>query len=118
MKYGDLCSAETLIHAGADKARIIACTIPDDVLKGTTNEQIVRMARQINPGAVIIANAIELRDSKRLYEAGADFVFLQRVETARAVERAIEKALRGEIGNHRAAIERAHGEWHARDEVL
>jgi len=118
VKYGDLCSAETLIHAGADKARIIACTIPDDVLKGTTNEQIVRMARQINPGAVIIANAIELRDSKRLYEAGADFVFLQRVETARAVERAIEKALRGEIGNHRAEIERAHGEWHARDEVL
>jgi hypothetical protein len=118
VKYGDLCSAETLIHAGVDRARVIACTIPDDVLKGTTNEQIVRMARHINPDAVIIANAIKLQDSRKLYAAGADFVFLQRVETAKAVERAIEKALRGEIGDHRAAIERTHGEWHAREEVL
>ncbi|MGD2137777.1 MAG: cation:proton antiporter [Gammaproteobacteria bacterium] len=118
VKYGDLCSAETLIHAGVDRARVIACTIPDDVLKGTTNEQIVRMARHINPEAVIIANAIELQDSRRLYAAGADFVFLQRVETAKAVERAIEKALGGEIDDHRAAIERVHGKWHARNEVL
>lgn len=118
VRYGDLCNEETLIHAGVGKARVIACTIPDDVLKGTTNRQIVRLARRINPDAVIIANAIELEESERLYEAGADYVFLQRVETACAVEQAIEKALLGEISEHRRSIEQIHGNWHTREEVL
>ena len=118
MRYGDLCNEETLVHAGVDKARVVACTIPDDVLKGTTNRQIVRLVRHINPDAVIIANAIELEESERLYEAGADYVFLQRIETATAVEQAIDRALRGEISEHRSSIEEIHGKWHAREEVL
>ncbi|MGB5438334.1 MAG: cation:proton antiporter, partial [Gammaproteobacteria bacterium] len=118
VRYGDLCNPETLHHAGVDKARVIACTIPDDVLKGTTNLNIVVAARHINPEAVIIANAIRLEDSKKLYEAGADYVFLQRVETAIAVEQAIAQALSGGIREYRAAIENEHGEWHTRDEVL
>jgi Kef-type K+ transport system membrane component KefB len=118
VRYGDLCNLETLHHAGVDKARVIACTIPDDVLKGTTNRRIVRMARKINPDAIIIANAIRLEDSKRLYEAGADYVFLQRVEAARAVEQAIEHALSGDIKGHRSSTEALYGEWHARDEVM
>jgi Kef-type K+ transport system membrane component KefB/Trk K+ transport system NAD-binding subunit len=118
VKYGDLRNPETLRHAGVDKARVIVCTIPDDVLKGTTNLHIVALARSVNPGAVIIANAIELEDSRRLYEAGADYVFLQRIETARAVEQAIEKALAGEISSYRAQVEAIEGEWHTRQEVL
>ena len=118
VKYGDLCNAETLHHAGVDKARVIVCTIPDDVLKGTTNLKLVEAARHVNPNAVIIANAIELSDSLALYEAGADYVFLQRIETARAVEQAIERALRGEIDSHRSAVEALHGAWHAREEVM
>ena len=118
VKYGDLCSAETLHHTGVDKARVIACTIPDDVLKGTTNRKLVEAARHINPDAVIIANAIELSESRALYQAGADYVFLQRIETARAVEQAIERALSGEIGLHRSAIEAERGESHAREEVM
>ena len=118
VKYGDLRNPETLRHAGVDKARVIVCTIPDDVLKGTTNLQIVALARRVNPGAVIIANAIELKDSRRLYEAGADYVILPRIETAKAVEQAIEKALAGEIRAYRAQVEAGEGEWHARQEVL
>jgi Kef-type K+ transport system membrane component KefB len=118
VKYGDLRNPETLRHAGVDKARVIVCTVPDDVLKGTTNLQVVALARRVNPGAVIIANAIELKDSRRLYEAGADYVFLPRIETAKAVEQAIEKALAGEIRAYRAQVEGDEGEWHARREVL
>jgi len=118
VKYGDLGNTETLHHAGVDKARVIVCTIPDDVLKGTTNRQIVKAARHANPGAVIIANAIELDESRRLYEAGADFVFMQRIEAARAVGVAIDRALAGEISTHRAAQEAFEGELHARNEVL
>jgi voltage-gated potassium channel Kch len=118
VKYGDLCNAETLHHAGVDKAKVIVCTIPDDVLKGTTNRKLVEAARHINPDAVIIANAIELSESRALYDAGADYVFLQRIETARAVEQAIEHALRGEIDNHRSTVEALHGAWHTREEVM
>ena len=118
VKYGDLCNAETLHHAGVDKAKVIACTIPDDVLKGTTNRKLVEMARHVNPDAVIIANAIVLSESPALYAAGADYVFLQRIETALAVEQAIEHALSGNIAEHRRAVEARHGEWHLREEVL
>jgi Kef-type K+ transport system membrane component KefB len=118
VKYGDLSNSETLQHAGIDRARVIACTIPDDVLKGTTNRQIVAAARRVNPQAVIIANAIELQESRRLYEAGADYVFLQRIETARTVEQVIERALAGEIREYRAEVESREGEWHSRNEVL
>ncbi|MDX2457042.1 MAG: cation:proton antiporter [Gammaproteobacteria bacterium] len=118
VKYGDLCSAETLHHLGVDKAKVVVCTIPDDVLKGTTNRKIVRDVRHVNPNAVIIANAIELPESRALYEAGADYVFLQRVETARAVENAVEKALVGEIAEYRSSVEALYGEWHRREEVM
>ena len=117
-QYGDLCNEETLIHAGVNKAKVIVCTIPDDMLKGTTNEQIVKMAKHINPDAIIIANAIELPDCKALYDAGADFVFLQRIEAARAVEQAIEQALSGKIDEHRSAIEAIYGRLEMRREVL
>jgi len=118
VRYGDLGNPVTLQHSGVDKARVIACTVPDDVLKGTSNRQLVKTARKLNPDAVIIANAIDLEESRRIYEAGADYVFLQRIETARAVERAIEKALAGEIGKHRSAVEMLDGKWHTREEVL
>jgi Kef-type K+ transport system membrane component KefB len=118
VKYGDLCNADTLHHSGVDKARVVVCTIPDDVLKGTSNRKIVKDVRHVNPEAVIIANAIELSESRALYEAGADFVFLQRVETARAVENAIEKALSGEIVGYRSSVEAMYGEWHVREEVM
>jgi Kef-type K+ transport system membrane component KefB len=118
VRYGDLCSPETLLHAGVDKAKVVACTIPDDVLKGTTNRKIVEAVRQINPGAIIIANAIELGDTARLYDAGADYVFLQRIETARAVEVAIAKALAGDINTHRETMTAAYGVPGPRDEVM
>jgi len=118
VKYGDLCNAETLHHSGVDKARVVVCTIPDDVLKGTSNCNIVKSVRHMNPQAIIIANAIELGDARELYEAGADYVFMQRIETARAVEDAVEKALSGEIAQHRSSIEAIYGEWHTRDEVM
>jgi Kef-type K+ transport system membrane component KefB len=118
VKYGDLCNAETLHHSGVDRAQVVVCTIPDDVLKGTSNRKIVKGVRHINPGAVIIANAIELSESQALYEAGADYVFLHRVETARAVEDAVEKALSGEIEEYRLSIEALYGEWHKREEIM
>jgi voltage-gated potassium channel Kch len=118
VRYGDLCSPETLLHAGVDRAKVVVCTVPDDMLKGTTNLKIVTAVRQMNAGAIIIANAIELGDCTRLYDAGADYVFLQRIETARAVDLAITMALAGEISAHRETMVSAYGVPGLRNEVM
>jgi len=118
VRYGDLSNAETLHHAGVDKARVIVCTIQDDLLKGTSNIKIVEALRQINPEAVIIACALSLQESRQLYETGADYVYLTRIETAEAVTEAIEKALAGDILKYRTTRESTLGKWHDRDEVF
>ena len=116
--YGDLRTATTLQHAGVDRARIIVSSVSDNILKGVTNRQLVETARRINPGAVIIANAVELDESRHLYEAGADYVLLNRIETARSLGVAIDRALAGDIAAYRSAIEAIDGPWPKRDEVL
>jgi len=118
VRYGDLSNTETLHHAGVDKARVIVCTIQDDLLKGTSNTKIVEALRHINPEGVIIACALSLEESRRLYEIGADYVYLARIETAEAVTEAIEKALGGEIAKYRATQETIRGKWHEREEVF
>jgi Kef-type K+ transport system membrane component KefB len=118
VRYGDLSNIETLHHAGIDKARVIVCTIPDDMLVGTTNRKLVKAIRHINPEAVIIANAITLSEAKRLYETGANFVFLPRIEVAKAMNEAIYMALAGEIVRHRDEVHTAHGPLQERKEVF
>ncbi len=45
------------------------------------------------PSAVIIANAIRLSDIERIYRAGADYVYMSRLEVADALHSAIDQAL-------------------------
>lgn len=101
--YGDISNPETLRHAGVDRAKIVACTIPDDVLKGTTNLQLAQVLRQLNPHAVIIVNAVQISDVKAMYEAGADYVFLSRFDSARNLLPALDAAITGSIKDYRAA---------------
>ena len=60
--YGDISHPETLLHAGVTSAQILICTVPDALLKGTTNAKLVRHLREINPEAKIIAVADILAD--------------------------------------------------------
>jgi Kef-type K+ transport system membrane component KefB len=102
VKYGDLSNQETLHHAGIERARIILCTIPDDLLRGVTNAKLVRAVRHINPKATIIANAVELKDTKAIYDAGADYVYLGRTEISNSIMEIIGKSLAGNLPEHRA----------------
>ena len=52
------------------------------ILKGTTNEKLVRHVRMVNPTAKIIATADVLADSQMLYAAGADYVTIARLDQA------------------------------------
>ena len=80
--YGDISQPETLHHAGVGKAEILVCTIPDSLLKGTTNLKLVRQLREMNPGAMIVAVAEVLSEIPALYEAGACYVSVARLDEA------------------------------------
>jgi Kef-type K+ transport system membrane component KefB len=118
VEYGDLSNAETLLHSGVDRARVVVSTVPDDLMRGTDNRRLVESVRRLNPNAVIIANAVNLADCDAIYEAGADYVFLSRVETARALNEVIGKALNGSISQYRAARDKEYGKPGNRGEVL
>lgn len=70
--FGDISSIDTLHHAHVDGARIVLSTIPDYLLKGTTNAQLVRSCRMLAPGAVIVATADTTAQAELLRELGAD----------------------------------------------
>ena len=98
--YGDISHPETLVHAGVTSAQILICTVPDALLKGTTNARLVRHLRELNPEAKIIAVADVLADVSPLYRAGANYVSVSRLEEAKSlceVLEAIESKLLDEI---------------------
>jgi len=74
------------VHAGIADAEIVISSVPDSLLKGTTNEKLVRHVRVVNPTAKIIATAEELADTQILYAAGADYVTLARLDQANELD--------------------------------
>jgi len=118
VEYGDLSNPDTLHHAGIDRARVVVSTVPDDLIRGTSNKRIVAAVRRLNPGAIIIANAVTLSESDEIYAAGADYVFLSRIDTAHALTEAIGMALNGTLAEYRAEREELTGKPSTRREVL
>ncbi|NNJ64238.1 MAG: hypothetical protein HKP16_01640, partial [Xanthomonadales bacterium] len=101
VKYGDLANPETLHHLGLNACQVIVCTIPDDLLRGITNRQLVHVVREMAPHAAIIANAIAIDEIQKVYEAGADYVYLNRFEAAWTLQRAVQSGIDQEIDQFR-----------------
>lgn len=99
--YGDFTSPETLHHAGVNKARVVLCTIPDDVMSSASTVDVVHVARQVSPDALIIATATTFPEVRRIYAAGADFVLLPRLDASRSALQAVHAALNGRLENLR-----------------
>jgi voltage-gated potassium channel Kch len=75
--FGDLASPDTLLHGHVEHASIILCTIPDMLLKGTTNLHLVKTCRQLAPKAIIVATAETPQQGEQLIAAGATRVIEQ-----------------------------------------
>jgi Kef-type K+ transport system membrane component KefB len=118
VRYGDLSNNETLLHAGIDRAKVVVATIPDDILRGTTNKKLVQTVRQLNSEAIVIANSEELSSAQEVYACGADYVYMGRVNTARALEEIITRTMEGSLKDFRREQEELHGLHHERSEVL
>ncbi|WLA63430.1 cation:proton antiporter [Bradyrhizobium diazoefficiens] len=113
--YGDISSADTLLHAGVGKSEMIILSVPDALLKGASNEKLVRHVRTLNPTAMIVATADLLSDVGELYEAGASYVTVTRLSDAHELFTVIEAAQAGLLADKRAELDLRLGE---RREVL
>ncbi len=91
--YGDIASVDTLKHAHADSARVVVSSIPDSILRGTTNQRILQLAKRLCPNAQVIVTASTMQTALTLYEKGADFVFIPRIHSSRRVARIIAVSL-------------------------
>jgi Kef-type K+ transport system membrane component KefB len=113
--YGDIGHADTLHHAAIADANLILSTIPDSILRGTSNARILRVAQRLAPEADIIVTAEFFDAARDLYQAGASFVFIPRLMGAQELFNAVLRGLDGTIGNLRT---KAINELQCRAEVL
>ena len=74
--YGDISHMDTLHHASLHNVKIIISTIPDTILVGTNNLKIISHMKEIAPTAFIIVTAENVENALKMYDAGADYVFL------------------------------------------
>jgi len=102
--YGDISQRDTLLHAGLAHAEVLVCTVPDSLLKGITNEKLVRSLRQVNPTARIIAPAEVLDDARQLIDAGASYVCVGRVLEGRELLEALKASDEGLIDEKRERL--------------
>jgi uncharacterized protein with PIN domain len=91
-QYGDIAHIETLHHLGIDKAKVIISTVPDSLLKGTSNMNILRAVQQHAPRAKTILISEDINYAVQLYNAGADYVLIPRLRVAQQLLEIIEKS--------------------------
>lgn len=89
--FGDLASLDTLHHAHLEHARVVISTIPDSLLKSTTNAALVRAVRTLAPTAQIIVPAETPEQEPALRAAGADQVVLPSSLVGHELVRLIEQ---------------------------
>ncbi|MEY2466851.1 MAG: hypothetical protein QOD03_1372, partial [Verrucomicrobiota bacterium] len=90
--YGDIGQRDTLLHAGIARAEVIVCSLPDMVLKGTSNSRLLQQLRELNSQACIIVHSEKLADIPALYAAGAGYVTSPRLLEAGDLLNVLEAA--------------------------
>jgi Kef-type K+ transport system membrane component KefB/voltage-gated potassium channel Kch len=115
--YGDAGNPETLRHAHVDAAEVVISTVPDELLKRTSNAAIVEAVRQVAPNVAIFASASRAADVPTLYAKGATYVYMPTVETAFGVMNAMVSTLGGKLNDFKATHEAACGPLTERKEL-
>jgi voltage-gated potassium channel Kch len=113
--YGDIGHADVLQHANVSRSELLVCTLPDSMLKGTSNLRLLRQLSSLAPASKIIMTADFYYTARQLYEEGATFVFMPRLMSARELAVVVSAILSGEATHLR---EEAMSAINVRDEVL
>jgi Kef-type K+ transport system membrane component KefB len=72
--YGDISCKDVLQHAHHGEVRLVLSTIPDSMLVGVTNADILRISKELWPQAHCIVTSDSQQETADLYKAGADYV--------------------------------------------
>lgn len=96
--YGDISHLDTLHHAGIQHARVVLCSIPDSILKGTSNLRLLRVLKGMCPKAAVILTAEGTQQARELLAAGADYVIQSAALAGRDALQAVERCLDGKLG--------------------
>jgi len=91
--FGDLGNTGTLKECGLEEANVVVSTIPDTILKGTSNMALLNYTKRVNPKARVVVTAESIEAAKELWAAGADFVILPHFEAAEKTAGLLEKLL-------------------------
>ncbi|MFN3394208.1 MAG: NAD-binding protein, partial [Candidatus Thermochlorobacter sp.] len=91
-QYGDIAHIETLHHLGIHNAQVVISTVPDSLLKGTSNMNILKAVQQHAPKAKVIVISEDITYAVQLYNAGADYVLIPRLRVAQQLLEVIEKS--------------------------
>lgn len=116
--YGSIATAEVLRHAGIGDAEVILSTVPDELLAGTTNADVVRTVRQIAPQAAVVAGCSNSAQLAQLRAAGAAFVFHVPTEVALGVLPAVYAALNNQLPSYVETADEQHGALESRSHVI
>jgi hypothetical protein len=113
--YADISRRDTLLHAGADRAEIFVCALPDKLLKGITKARLVQQLREINADAKIVITCESLLEVDDLYAAGATCVSVPRFSQADEVFQLLHAAIDGSLAQRRQELDAL---WRGRAEVV
>lgn len=113
--YGDVSHADTLHHASIHDAKVLISTVPDSILKGTSNARLLKQLSSLAPHGHVIVTAQRFSMARQLYDSGAAFVYIPRLMSAKELRDVVEAALTGSIDEHRRV---ASAELNFRKEVL
>jgi CPA2 family monovalent cation:H+ antiporter-2 len=103
--YGDAAHRETLEHAGIRQAGSLLLTA--DL---SNSEEVIRLARELNPDIAVLARTSHLRDTAALRKAGAQTVFSGEAEVALALTETVLRRLGATPDQIDRERERVHGE--------
>ena len=101
--YGDIGHADTLHHAGVHHAKVLISAVPDSLLKGTSNQRLLRQLNQMAPEASVIVTSEIIAAASQMYQEGAGFVMVPRMMGAQELRDAVIAALKGELDDIRRA---------------
>ena len=105
--YGDISHRDTLHHAEIEHAKVLISSIPDAMLRGTSNARLLEELRSLAPRAVHIVTADDFGLAKELYEQGAGFVYIPRLMGAGELAEVVATAMYGNLSEVRSAARAA-----------
>jgi Kef-type K+ transport system membrane component KefB len=91
--YGDVAHADTLRHASIENAELVISSITDDILRGTSNLRMLKNIRTSCPHARVVLTTEHIPQALLFYEAGADFVYIPRLQSAPMLARILKEGL-------------------------